>query len=1312
MLPFENYEDFCKAFSGDNLSKTRAELLLYLQDWIIRLSRDDDDSLPISELLALNADKSLMRAAKQDGLSKIVSECDSAARHIATNMRENIIRENVKLPVYQVKEVNSYGLNWLSRRPGRTIKEKISNSTSLMAVKRRMSLDAGENRLYVAFLRELNDILETKNKYRSKSQITEVEEEFWDFINSVLYNDELDEIGRWENMPPNNTLLSDQYYKKIWKGWEALRELDRFIEDSNLKISDRLCEIFYIEFLTRAGSVLRVPQVPAIVVYEDYEIEIESPVFYLVDKDNNKLFIQRGNESLYIEYREKAVDVTFSDSVVNISSASDGNNSLELSAGKISRVVDLLFVKLGIGIKGIAPKKKNEKTSFKAMTMDLFQLHPEYINDVGDIVSLSGRLALQNFGRYDLPCDDVNAIIVQSDKMVPYTIQSAVIDNSLPQLGQLMHLLEDQVVTNDFTFVFPDAFDEFQLSLVHKAARMAYRSVKSFPRSIGIAFDYQESPGFDGNFHRNDFLLIVDIVDDDVVFTMVQGLVSEDVRRDFPEYKGYVWERHPSSSYPIDSELNALYDELRPTGFSQYAEKLFEALGIDGVIDEKDKLSVIYDENFCFSFNARISEIVSRFRVNISDRVNKFLLDHREIIGTSKIHILSLSDNIVYKGNCRFEQIDRERALFGYKKYENLQKNLATLLWRDHLPELAIKLLCGKFMLVNKETITPRFNVKKKISIDSDFTLPANGKTEYRFHLVQSDSNKKTRFMAVVRSSAFPLSEDVPCTLDMTYEYGAENPYVLFFRPINRNNSKFVEAKVTWEKISEYPVDHLPYPEFMPEKTWTDLQSFSGRRGTEDLIYGSKGLINSLGNIQEGYSTLDLSDFAIKLKSGKNGRMFSIDTESGDGEQIRIIFDEHNVERNKENKPSVSFDRPGKISFDLASGNDVQRYRIDLYDFFPYGRIWKSLQYGHACFVHALIEDIDPDNRIEIAFYENNFDQPEDFDENISNISFELSVKPKKNKRGEDVYTALNIHDEDSSEEFRSAYWATSIRSGDKPGFYTYGGRIYFLMHTVFAGRKSVYDRDCPLELRQELENTIEAWNDIYYRCDDEYIKSRIFGLMSLVGSDIGAIYYAIARENIDRYLDDERRFKLNDYIGYGLGAYSLREEKELFEDILRLPDEKIICILSKAVWGNPDFIWNLPINITLKYFNYAIDRIGKLLDESKKKKVDKDITMCLEYILAVFRLREQYDESPGVMMQLSQNIKNVQRLYEYVEEIIDKVRDNIIEIKCLLDLRVTNKGLYETVPNLLYALLVYITGNTEAGDIRIAGLSMDDLEV
>ncbi len=1302
MVSFENYEDFCKAFNGDNLSVMRAELLLYIQDWIIRLSKEDD-FYPIAELLEINDDKASLRDGKRDGITKIITEVDSAARHIAVNMRENIIRENVKLPIYQVKEVNSYGLNWLSRRPGRTIKEKIANSTSLMAVKRRMSLDTGENRLYVAFLKELNDILETKSICLDRN-VFDIEKEFWNFINSVLYSEEIDEIGRWENMPPNNTLLSDQYYKKIWKGWEELKDLDRFIEECNTEISQRLTEMFFVEFLTRARGVLRVPQVPVVVDYENYKVIIDSPLFYLVDSDSNRLEIKKDTNSIHFDYKNKQLVVWFQENRATIKVGNE-ETSKEITPTIIQKMVDLLFIKLGISVKGVVAKKIIEKKSYKSIVMDLFQLHPEYINDDGVVEMLKGRLALQRFLKYDLPCDDANALIVQSNEMVPYTIQSAVIENSLLQLGQLMHLLEDQVVTNDFTFVFPDAFDEFQLSMVHKAARMAYRNVKSFPRSIGIAFDYQQSDEFKNSFSKNDFLIIVDIVDDDIVFTMVQGLISEDVKGDFPEYDGFVWERHPSSSYSIDEELNELYDELKPTGFTQYAEKLIEAIGIEGIIDEKNKLSILYSDRFCFSFNEEISSIVRRFKVNISDKVNKFLFEHRDIIGKSKVHVLSLSDNIFYKGNCSFGSIDRTRALYGYQEYENLQKNTTTLLWRDHLPELAIKLLYGKFMLVDKETITPKFNVKKKILINNDFTLPANGKKEYCFDLVQSDSNKKTKFMAVVSSPAFPLTEDTPCRLDMTYEYGAENPYVLFFRPKDTTNANFIEAKVTWKKISNYPMYSLPSPQFAPGKTWEGLQHFKGKNGEEDLLFGQRGLVNSLIGIQEGYSTIDLSDYSYDLKEGRNGNSFTIETETDSGDPIKIIFSERNVERDRENHLNVNFNKPCVVSFDLSEVKSTNvRYRVDLSEYEDYyGNVWKELKNGHACFIDMEVESY---GEVTVALFENQFDYPEDFDEDIRDVTFE--VAPPLNGK----FRAEKIHNEESNKPFISTYWATSIRKGDKPGFYTYSGRVYFLMHVIFAGYNSIDNEDCPTYLKDVFLDTIESWNDAYYRCDDEYIKSRIFGLMSLAGSDIGQIYYAIARENVERYLDSESRFRLNDYIGYGLGDYTKTEEIDLFENINKLPDQKIICILSKAVWGNPDFIWNFPIDRTFRFFNIAIDRIGELLEDKGNRRIGKDITLCLEYILAVYRLRERYDTDERVMMMLSQNTRKIRTLYDYVERIIDMVIDGLIDIKCMLDLEVSNKGLYENVPNLLYALLICITGNTEAGDIRIAGLSMEDLEV
>ena len=97
-----------------------------------------------------------------DELTRITVATFDAVRHISNNFREKIIRENVLMPTYRAKEITGNGISRLSKRSGRTIREKLSSTNNLLAVRRRMSLDTGENRLFVAFLRQMEEHIELK----------------------------------------------------------------------------------------------------------------------------------------------------------------------------------------------------------------------------------------------------------------------------------------------------------------------------------------------------------------------------------------------------------------------------------------------------------------------------------------------------------------------------------------------------------------------------------------------------------------------------------------------------------------------------------------------------------------------------------------------------------------------------------------------------------------------------------------------------------------------------------------------------------------------------------------------------------------------------------------------------------------------------------------------------------------------------------------------------------------------------------------------------------------------------------------------
>ena len=220
-----NFDEYCRAFSRGGEMFERARLMKFLREQMIALQnletvRDEEKRGFVGLTEILNAENFF----KGDELTRIATSTLDAVRHISNNFREKIIRENVLMPTYRAKEINSSGISWLSKRSGRTIREKLSSTNNLLAVRRRMSLDTGENRLYLAFLRQMEEYIEQKRLANPKL-LAEVERDFQQLALKILHDDELDEIGRWENMPPNNTLLSDRFYRQIWRGWNDLQKL-------------------------------------------------------------------------------------------------------------------------------------------------------------------------------------------------------------------------------------------------------------------------------------------------------------------------------------------------------------------------------------------------------------------------------------------------------------------------------------------------------------------------------------------------------------------------------------------------------------------------------------------------------------------------------------------------------------------------------------------------------------------------------------------------------------------------------------------------------------------------------------------------------------------------------------------------------------------------------------------------------------------------------------------------------------------------------------------------------------------------------
>ena len=96
-----------------------------------------------------------------------------------------------------------------------------------------------------------------------------------------------------------------------------------------------------------------------------------------------------------------------------------------------------------------------------------------------------------------------------------------------------------------------------------------------------------------------------------------------------------------------------------------------------------------------------------------------------------------------------------------------------------------------------------------------------------------------------------------------------------------------------------------------------------------------------------------------------------------------------------------------------------------------------------------------------------------------------------------------------------------------------------------------------------------------------------------------------------------------------------------------------------------------------------------------------QDLQLRLEFIMAVFRLRQLENEK--INEYLSMNNPLMRKLYRKVEELIKRGFNRQSRIKLEVRQNVEYKRYH--IPDFMYALLVYITGDAGDSDIVISSI-------
>lgn len=396
-------------------------------------------------------------------------------------------------------------------------------------------------------------------------------------------------------------------------------------------------------------------------------------------------------------------------------------------------------------------------------------------------------------------------------------------------------------------WLYPDVFNDFQLQTVRRNLNTEFADAEPLPRSIAAVFEMFDYSNIETNGFR---VLVVDVAEGTTYATILIARYDKKLLERVPETRGFSWERSP----------HVVIGEKQVT-----PKKLSEVSVFDA------------QSNWQSATGVPPLKSIELRSLSSHSAIGKF------------DHILRISGSPV-RGGIRLHQL------------QELAPDIP--LWRDHIPELSIKVIKDgryqKFILVDRETaIRPVRGVPVPIPVLSEFTLPA-GREYYQFPLFQGDDPDDLGFVARLQSPHFPQSTDINCRLTLTYTYGADDPYRLVFEVLTSDgviDHSVKPIQVKWLPKKDEVIFDAPAPEYPRAHTWGDLSKnvydpslrksnhFTDwvRRDTFNLNEFLYGLIQII-------KTGDIDSGIIKTewRASGNGRSYASVSPNDDEEDIHI----------------------------------------------------------------------------------------------------------------------------------------------------------------------------------------------------------------------------------------------------------------------------------------------------------------------------------------------------------------------------------------------------------------------------------------
>jgi hypothetical protein len=163
------------------------------------------------------------------------------ARH-----RTRLVRSHEQIAFHRLRDMDPRSLAWLAQLPGRNVREKLAGRTQALGVRRRVTPDTPENRVVRSVADFLAERIGQRLSYVSAYDQTDdsvsraaLLGDTFDLCGQRMRRSELGEIPMAVHVRPNNVLIGDPDYSRLYRTWRLLRDHDHAVKVNWPRLGDR-----------------------------------------------------------------------------------------------------------------------------------------------------------------------------------------------------------------------------------------------------------------------------------------------------------------------------------------------------------------------------------------------------------------------------------------------------------------------------------------------------------------------------------------------------------------------------------------------------------------------------------------------------------------------------------------------------------------------------------------------------------------------------------------------------------------------------------------------------------------------------------------------------------------------------------------------------------------------------------------------------------------------------------------------------------------------------------------------------------------